>query len=56
MKEENVDFDMKYLIQDLVPMSENVQCDVVHKSARKCPQQAGGAVVLRIGALFPVHS
>lgn len=29
MKEGNVDFDMKYLIQDLVPMSENVQCGVV---------------------------
>lgn len=56
MKEGNVDFDMKYLIQDLVPMSENVQCGVVYKSAMKCPQQAGGAVVLRIGALFSVYS
>lgn len=31
---------MKYLIQDLVPVSENVQRGVVHKSAMKCPQHA----------------
>lgn len=47
---------MKYLIQDLVPVSESVQCGVVHKSAMKCPQQAGGAVFLRIRALSPMHS
>lgn len=47
---------MKYLIQVWVPVSENVQCGVVHKLAMKCPQQAGDVVVLRIRALFPVHS
>lgn len=55
-KEENVDFDMEYLVHDSMPASENVQCSMAYKSAMMCPQQARGAVALRIRALFPGHS
>lgn len=49
-KEENMDFDVDYLIHHAMPVSERVQCAVAYKSAMKCPQ------LDRIRALFPGHS